>query len=116
MKLKYTAFKDLNGLAKVVSKLYSHDKYPDFKSAYKVKKLCDELNKEVKTYIALRKELDKKELESEAYETEAKKLHELEVDLKWGPLTPDEVKGISLSPYEITVLEGIVPESVLESI
>jgi len=116
MKLKYIAFKDLSGLSKVVSKLYTNDKYEDFKSAYQVKKLCDELNQEVKTYIQLRKDLEKKNLAEEDLEKEIDTLHALEIDLKWGPLTPDDVKHLKFSPYEIAVLEGIVPESVLDSI
>jgi uncharacterized cupredoxin-like copper-binding protein len=100
MKLTYQMFESPATIP-ALAKLYTNDNYEEFKTAYKVKRLCDALEKELKVYREMKQKAgnDASKLEE---------LHAIEFEVKWDKLTHDEIKHVKLAPSDIGVLEYVV--------
>lgn len=99
-KYKYKNFEQQRHFIHALSKVYGCEEYPSVRSAYKVKRLCDALQKEFKTYSEMREKITEKEKMEE--------LHDIEVDIKWDKLTEDEVSCIAkVSPADLLTIETL---------
>jgi len=99
-KYKYENFAQQQHFIQALSKVYACDAYPSVRSAYRVKRLCDGLQKEFKVYSELRQKITEKDKMDE--------LHEIEVDIRWDKLSEDEVTCIAkLSPADLLTIETI---------
>ncbi len=110
--LKYRTFADTQSFVNAVKKAYTCDSYSDFKSAYKIKRMCEGIEKELTTFINLRNELmakvKKEEMTQEEFKTKLEELFDMDVELKWGPMTKQEVSCIKgLSPADIEAIEAV---------
>lgn len=102
-KFSYKNFEQTGPFIQTVRKVYSCEDYPSVKSAYKVKRLVDAIQGELKTYLELRQAAEKEENKEKIDE-----LHEMEVDIKWDKLTADELACLpKVSPVDLVMLENI---------
>lgn len=94
-----------------LQKVYTCKSFPGFKSAYRIKRLCEAVQAELKNFQQLMKEVSET-TDAEAQEAKMKELCELQVDIKWNPLTPAEIEAIpGLSPADIDGLTYIADPS-----
>lgn len=105
-KFSYGAFENPQGFVEAVRKMCTCPNYPTVKQAYRIKRLTDALQKELDSYMDLRKDMEK--LEPEEYKAKEKELLAMEVDIKWSKLTTEEVECIqNLAPADLFALEFI---------
>jgi len=103
--LSYKAFEHPNFLP-VMRKVYGCETYPNFKSTYRVKKLCEAIETEIKLYMDERKDAKTEE--------EIKTLYDKAFPIKWDKLTGVEIMCIEkISPAELTALEFVADTSSL---
>ena len=98
--ISYKAFENTPVFLQTMRKLYSCEEYPSIKSAYRIKRLCENIETELKNYMELRKKADNEE--------KLKELHEISFKIKWDKLSGEELKCIpKLSPADILTLEYV---------
>lgn len=92
-----------------VQKVYTCKTFPGFKSAYRIKRLCEAVQAEMKRFNELAKDVqDQHKDDQETIETKMKELWAMEVEIKWDPLTEKELESIQgLSPADIEGLTFI---------
>lgn len=110
-KLKYEAFRTPEITLGALRKVYTHDKYSGVKSAYKIKRMCDNIEKEMKNYMDLREEVHKTKDQNKIDE-----LHDHEVEIKFGPLNKEEFEMFSWSPADLAVMEHFTEPSVFSDL
>ena len=98
-KMKKEVFQNPEITLSALRKIYTFDKYPDFKSAYKVKRMCDTIETELRGYM------DKRKSMGQADTADINALHSEEVEVKFGPLSKEEFSMFSFSPAELSVVE-----------
>lgn len=85
-------------------------------SAYRMKRMCDNITTEMKRVNELLRDIQK--LDDE--ETKKAKLDELvdmDVEIKFGPITKEEFEALhGLSPMNINMLESFIEPSVLSEL
>lgn len=86
-----------------MQKAYTCKSYPGFKSAYRIKRLCEAIQQEMKRFNELAKEVaDEHKDDQDTLDAKMKELWAMEVEIKWDPLTEQEVEAIQgLSPADI---------------
>lgn len=90
-----------------VQKCFMCKTFPNFKSAYRVKRLCEAVQKEMKNFQELMKDVSEIE-DQEEQKKKMAELCEMKVHIKWDPLKPEEIEAIQgLSPADIDGLEFI---------
>lgn len=113
-KFSYEAFENVGLFVQAVQKVYACRNYPNFKSAHRIKRLGDALQKELNTYQEFRKDIDKIEDPKER-EEKIKDLHSTKVDIKWDRLTEQEINCIQgISPQDVMALEFIADPSLFQ--
>lgn len=116
MKLTYEIFRNHPVFIGAIQKVYTCAKYPSFKSTHRIKRLCDSLETEMKTFHSMLRDISKSDLDEEAKKEKLSELTNQEFEVKWEPLTEEEVEAIgSLSPAELAIIEKISDPSVFES-
>jgi len=110
-KFKYETFDKFEMFVMAFRKVYTCTTYPNFKSAYRIKRLGDAIQKELNTYADMKKGLD---TSAEDYAEKLNDLHSVEVDIKWDRMNEAEINAIQgLSPTDILMLENVIDPSVL---
>lgn len=108
MKLKYRIFRNHDVFIGAIRKIYTCSNYPDFKSTYRIKKICDTLETEMKTFHSMLQDLQKSKKEEGEKKEKLTELLESEFELKWSPLTKDEINRVEgLAPADIQIIEEI---------
>ena len=82
----YEAFESTPVFVQGVRKVYNCEAFPNTKSAYKVKRLLDAVQQELKTYVSLRQKIKDSD---EERDEKLKELHNIKVQIKWGRLTQE---------------------------
>jgi len=109
----YEAFENTPVFVQGVRKVYNCETFPSIKSAYKVKRLMDSVQSELKNYVTLRKEIKD---DDENRDVKLKELHEITVPVKWGRLTFEELSAVQgISPADLMALEHIVEPNAFET-
>jgi len=110
--LSYRAFEHYPNLLASIKKIYNCDAFPDFKTAYRIKRLCDAVGEELQAFMDLRNKISGNE------EEQAKQLQELfegSGHIKWDRISKEEmscVKGVS--PADLTSLTWIVDPTLFQ--
>ena len=92
-----------------VQKVYTTKTFPGFKSAYRIKRLCEAVQQEMKRFNELAKEVqDTHKGNQEEIDKKMEELWAMEVDIKWNPLSEQELEAIqNISPADIEGLTFI---------
>lgn len=111
--LPYKAFENTPVFIQGVRKVYNCEAFPSVKSAYRINRLVDKVQQELKNYSELRMKIKE---DDEAKEVKLKELHEIKVPIKWAPLTLEELEAVpGISPADLMALEHIVDPKAFES-
>jgi len=97
-----------------VQRVFTCKNFPNFKSSYRIKRLCEAVQQEMKNFQQLMKEVSEIE-DQEEQEKKMKELCEMKVHIKWSPLSAQEIECIQgLSPADIDGLTFIADPSCFE--
>lgn len=115
--VKNITFKSPEIVVQTLGKVYNHQ-YADFKTSYKVKRMCDRAGTLMSEYHTKLKSIQQSQ-DPEVMKAIPEKMRELDSEenqIEWGPLTADEIRGIALSPAELSILEPFVEEATYEKL
>lgn len=109
----YEAFENIPNFVQGLRKVYNCESFPSFKSTYRVKRICDITQRELKNYTELRKKIKDDDPEREK---KLQELHAIKVPIKWEPLTKEELAAIpGISPADLIAIEFIASPSAFEN-
>lgn len=109
----YKAFENPALFINSIRKVYQCGTYPSVKSTYRIKRLCDAVQQELKHYADMTKQIDP---ESEDKEEKFKEVQEISVPIKWGKITAEELECIEgLSPADLLAIEHIADTTSFEN-
>lgn len=105
-KLKYKAFSNPQGFIEAMRKVSLCTAYPTLKQKYRIKRLTDTLEQELKNFFEIQKDFNK--LEGDEFKSKMDELLDMSVDVKWSRLSKEELECIpNLSPADLYALEFV---------
>lgn len=129
-KMSYKVFEDINTTQETFRSL-ARTQFKEVKSAYKVKRMMEELDKEYNEFLKMKAEVQKecdwekvpedekrqpKLLNEDVIKGKISSLLDTEVDMKWGPMTLEEIEAVKPTAMQLNVLEKLADPTVFDSL
>lgn len=132
-KMSYKVFEDINTTQETFRSL-ARTQFKEVKSAYKVKRMMEELDKEYNEFLKMKAEVQKeckwekppektapsdwkpKLINEKEIKEKIDSLLDTEVDMKWGPMTLEEIEAVKPTAMQLNVLEKLADPTVFDSL